>query len=99
MSILLKEHFNRWYSLKAYYTSITLIDLPISVGNIILRKILNILNDFIYALDHWLSALYCHCLFVELSTNGVDALLDVFCHKFANCICRSKLWPDDWCLV
>lgn len=31
MSILLKEHFNRWYSLKAYYTSITLLDLPISV--------------------------------------------------------------------
>ncbi|XP_073824320.1 ATP-binding cassette sub-family G member 4 [Musca autumnalis] len=31
MSILLKEHFNRWYSLKAYYTSITLLDLPISI--------------------------------------------------------------------
>lgn len=32
MSILLKEHFNRWYSLKAYYTTITLLDLPISVS-------------------------------------------------------------------
>ncbi|XP_078041379.1 ATP-binding cassette subfamily G member 4 [Augochlora pura] len=31
MSILLKEHFNRWYSLKAFYTSLTLIDLPLSV--------------------------------------------------------------------
>ncbi|XP_002065683.2 ATP-binding cassette sub-family G member 4 [Drosophila willistoni] len=31
MSILLKEHFNRWYSLKAYYTSMTLVDLPISI--------------------------------------------------------------------
>ncbi|XP_037960699.1 ATP-binding cassette sub-family G member 4-like [Teleopsis dalmanni] len=31
MSILLKEHFNRWYSLKAYYTSITILDLPISI--------------------------------------------------------------------
>lgn len=31
MSILLKEHFNRWYSLKAYYISITLMDLPISI--------------------------------------------------------------------
>lgn len=31
MSILLKEHFNRWYSLKAFYTALTLIDLPISI--------------------------------------------------------------------
>lgn len=31
MSILIKEHFNRWYSLKMYYLSVTLIDIPISV--------------------------------------------------------------------
>ncbi|XP_076622317.1 ATP-binding cassette sub-family G member 4 isoform X1 [Colletes latitarsis] len=31
MNILLKEHFNRWYSLKAFYTALTLIDLPISI--------------------------------------------------------------------
>ncbi|CAG9761991.1 unnamed protein product [Ceutorhynchus assimilis] len=31
MSILIKEHFNRWYSLKMYYASVTLIDIPISV--------------------------------------------------------------------
>ncbi|XP_014486846.1 PREDICTED: ATP-binding cassette sub-family G member 4 [Dinoponera quadriceps] len=31
MSILIKEHFNRWYSLKAFYTALTLIDLPISI--------------------------------------------------------------------
>ncbi|XP_026672320.1 ATP-binding cassette sub-family G member 4 isoform X2 [Ceratina calcarata] len=31
MSILLKEHFNRWYSLKAFYTALTLVDLPISI--------------------------------------------------------------------
>ncbi|KAL6263485.1 hypothetical protein P5V15_006276 [Pogonomyrmex californicus] len=31
MSILLKEHFNRWYSLKAFYTSITIIDVPLSI--------------------------------------------------------------------
>ncbi|KAI4463325.1 abc transporter g family member 28 [Holotrichia oblita] len=31
MSILIKEHFNRWYSLKMYYFCITIIDIPISV--------------------------------------------------------------------
>ncbi|XP_075151469.1 ATP-binding cassette sub-family G member 4 [Haematobia irritans] len=41
MSILLKEHFNRWYSLKAYYTSITLLDLPISIfGSLIFSVII-----------------------------------------------------------
>lgn len=31
LSILQKEHFNRWYSLKAFYTTVTLIDVPISI--------------------------------------------------------------------
>ncbi|OAD59625.1 ATP-binding cassette sub-family G member 4 [Eufriesea mexicana] len=31
MNILSKEHFNRWYNLKAFYTAITLIDLPLSI--------------------------------------------------------------------
>ncbi|KAH8327956.1 hypothetical protein KR067_002200 [Drosophila pandora] len=31
LSILIKEHFNRWYSLKAYYTAMTLVDLPVSI--------------------------------------------------------------------
>ncbi|XP_076169704.1 ATP-binding cassette sub-family G member 4 isoform X2 [Ptiloglossa arizonensis] len=31
MNILLKEHFNRWYSLKAFYTALTLVDLPITI--------------------------------------------------------------------
>lgn len=31
MSILSKEHFNRWYSLGSYYISITIVDLPITI--------------------------------------------------------------------
>lgn len=30
MTILIKEHFNRWYSLKAYYVSVNLLDIPVA---------------------------------------------------------------------
>ncbi|XP_047001466.1 ATP-binding cassette subfamily G member 4 [Schistocerca americana] len=31
MNILKKEHFNRWYSLKSYYVSTTIVDIPVAV--------------------------------------------------------------------
>lgn len=31
LSVLQKEHFNRWYSLKSYYVSITITDIPVTV--------------------------------------------------------------------
>ncbi|KAK3927886.1 ATP-binding cassette sub-family G member 4 [Frankliniella fusca] len=31
MQILRKEHFNRWYSLKSYYMSINILELPVSI--------------------------------------------------------------------
>ncbi|KAL0266259.1 UNVERIFIED_CONTAM: hypothetical protein PYX00_008852 [Menopon gallinae] len=31
INILIKEHFNRWYSLKAYYIALTIIDVPVTV--------------------------------------------------------------------
>lgn len=31
MPVLLKENFNRWYSLKSYYMAITISDLPFQV--------------------------------------------------------------------
>ncbi|XP_068906791.1 ATP-binding cassette sub-family G member 1 [Tenebrio molitor] len=40
MSILIKEHFNRWYSLKMYYASVTLIDIPVSVVCCVLFSII-----------------------------------------------------------
>lgn len=40
MSILIKEHFNRWYSLRVYYTSVTIVDIPISVVCCVLFSII-----------------------------------------------------------
>jgi len=31
MNILIKEHFNRWYSMKMYFLSVQLIDIPLSI--------------------------------------------------------------------
>lgn len=38
-STILKENFNRWYSVKSYYISTTLIDLPISILSCLLFSI------------------------------------------------------------
>ncbi|KAK7788384.1 hypothetical protein R5R35_006557 [Gryllus longicercus] len=40
MNILKKEHFNRWYSLKSYYISITIVDLPVAILGCILFSFL-----------------------------------------------------------
>lgn len=32
MPVLLKENFNRWYSLRAYYCAITVSDIPFQVS-------------------------------------------------------------------
>ncbi|KAJ9584329.1 hypothetical protein L9F63_021329 [Diploptera punctata] len=40
MMILQKEHFNRWYSLKSYFISITIVDIPVTVVSCFLFSIL-----------------------------------------------------------
>ncbi|CAG9785455.1 unnamed protein product [Diatraea saccharalis] len=40
MSILSKEHFNRWYSLGSYYISITIVDLPISIVSCLIFSVI-----------------------------------------------------------
>lgn len=46
MSILAKEHFNRWYSLKSYYIMINIVDVPVAAGCcIIFTLIIYYLSD------------------------------------------------------
>ncbi|KAK5643174.1 hypothetical protein RI129_007019 [Pyrocoelia pectoralis] len=40
LSVLTKEHFNRWYSLKMYYASLTVMDIPLSVFCCILFSVI-----------------------------------------------------------
>jgi hypothetical protein len=39
-STIMKENFNRWYSVKSYYLSTTLIDLPISLTSVVLFSVI-----------------------------------------------------------
>ncbi|XP_037042712.1 ATP-binding cassette sub-family G member 4-like [Bradysia coprophila] len=43
LPIVTREHFNRWYSLKAYYVAMTLADAPIQVGCILIYIIITYL--------------------------------------------------------
>lgn len=38
LPVLLKENFNRWYSLRSYYLAITVSDIPFQVNNIYFNK-------------------------------------------------------------
>lgn len=49
MNLLLKEHFNRWYSLKAYFTSLTILDLPITVCIAMAVKEISTLVQLLYS--------------------------------------------------
>lgn len=80
MGILLKEHFNRWYSLKSYYISVTLLDLPISVNA----------NEFIYLY------LFCVCaislflsLKIRIKSNRFS--LTHICHPRMHCV---RVWAQ-----
>lgn len=71
MSILLKEHFNRWYSLKAYYASITILDIPLSIFCCFL------FSSLIYYWSHQPMELTRFCMFF-----GISFLVTIVGHSF-----------------
>lgn len=46
MPVLIKENFNRWYSLRSYYLAITVSDLPFQVRLSIFHSLLTLFNVF-----------------------------------------------------
>lgn len=40
LPIVTREHFNRWYSLQAYYTALTLADAPIQAACILIYTVI-----------------------------------------------------------
>jgi len=75
MSTILKENFNRWYSIKAYYLSMTLVDLPISIISCLLFSII------IYVMTGWpleimrFSVFYIISLLVSLVAQTVGLII------------------------
>lgn len=68
MSILIKEHFNRWYSLKMYYTAVTLIDIPVSVS---LGLVAKTFINFFQISDSVLFHIHSNNLLDDGSTDGI----------------------------
>lgn len=97
MSILIKEHFNRWYSLKMYYLSITIVDLPISVNWFMAVLILHFILIDIFISDSLLCPLYSNYILDDRATIRMAKNRNVYSYIPFGCFCCTEFWTDDWC--
>ncbi|KAK6620945.1 hypothetical protein RUM43_011244 [Polyplax serrata] len=75
INILIKEHFNRWYSLKAYYISLTLVDIPVTVvGCVLFTLIVYFMSDQPAELNR-LSMFFTISLLVVLVAQGFGLMI------------------------
>lgn len=94
MPVLLKEHFNRWYSLRSYYLAITVSDMPFQViyAYSILRKrcYINTVSDCFWNCIRDDSVLH------DIAASGSVQVWNVLGCLFVGVICSSKCWIGSW---
>lgn len=93
MPIIMREHFNRWYSLLSYYLAVTFADIPIQVSRrlgMIPKNIYFMLLDTSHV-DLRTSYLFSH----HAACGRFQALVfpEHVCSRVASC---SKLWTAYW---
>lgn len=91
MSILIKEHFNRWYSLKPYVISVTVTDIPVLVSDAIWR-ITNFIFYFRNVLDDLLLVIYINIIFNDWSTIRTSEGTNVCSYKYFSSVGCTKFW-------
>ncbi|KAL7031771.1 hypothetical protein ACKWTF_007130 [Chironomus riparius] len=86
-SIILKENFNRWYSVKSYYISTTLIDLPVTIISCLLFSII------IYIMVGWpleadrFSVFFVVSFLIVFIAQSIGLLIGTVCNVIVSIYC------------
>lgn len=92
MPVLLKENFNRWYSLRTYYLAITISDLPFQVYFRHLVKLRVKLKTLLFISDYFLCAVRVNCLLFHVTTARTVPIPNVPGSLSSDFICCAKRW-------